>query len=128
MHATARRRSKGARTLGPGGQTRLAEAGVVCFFEKKPSGVKTKKKTQNVVFFRFSGRLARVRAGVYLDLSGCPGRLGPGERGDRDGEVERPRLPVLQFIIAAFSVHLMRNNNKDLNSNKRFNNFTNRLT
>ena len=41
----------------------------------------------------------------------------------------RPRqLPVLQFIIAAFSVHLMRNNNNDLNSNKRFNNFTNRLT
>ena len=38
------------------------------------------------------------------------------------------QLPVLQFIIAAFSVHLMRNNNKDLNSNKRFNNFTNRLT
>ena len=92
-------------------------------------GSKRKKKdAKHVDFFRFSGRLARIRAGVYLDLSGCPGRRGPGERGDRDLEVERPQLPVLQFIIAAFSVHLMRNNNKDLNSNKRFNNFTNRLT
>jgi len=113
--------------LGQGAKLGLQRL-VLFVFEKKPSGVKTKKKTQNVVFFRFSGRLARVRAGVYLDLSGCPGRLGPGERGDRDGEVERSRLPVLQFIIAAFSVHLMRNNNNDLNSNKRFNNFTNRLT
>jgi hypothetical protein len=32
------------------------------------------------------------------------------------------------FIAAFFSVHLMRNNNNDLKSNKRFNNFTNRLT
>ena len=121
----------GVRGRGPLGQgAKLGLQRLVLFvFEKKPSGVKTKKKTQkNVVFFRFSGRLARIRAGVYLDLSGCPGRLGPGERGDRDREVERSRLPVLQFIIAAFSVHLMRNNNNDLNSNKRFNNFTNRLT
>ena len=94
MHASARRRSKGARTLGPGGQTRLAEAGVVFVFEKKPSGVKTEEKdAKHVVFFRFSGRLARIRAGVYLDLSGCPGRRGPGERGDRDREVESPSCP-----------------------------------
>ena len=119
---------RGRGPLGQGAKLGLQRLVLLFVFEKKPSGVKTEEKTHNVVFFRFSGRLARIRAGVYLDLSGCPGRLGPGERGDRDREVERPQLPVLQFIIAAFSVHLMRNNNKDLNSNKRFNNFTNRLT
>ena len=109
----------GARALGPGGQARLAEAGDVTF-EKSRVGSKPTKTVG------FSGRLARVRAGVYRTLSGCPGWLGPEVRGSRD--LFQPQLPVLQFIIAAFSVHLMRNNNNDLNSNKRFNNFTNRLT
>lgn len=53
MHASARRRSKGARTLGPGGQTRLAEAGVVFVFEKKPSGVKTEEKDARRRVFPF---------------------------------------------------------------------------
>jgi len=84
------------------------------------------KNPRKVLRVGFSGRLARVRAGVYRTLSGCPGRLGPEGRGSRD--LFSAQLPVLRFIIAAFSVHLMRNNNNDLNSNKRFNNFTNRLT
>ena len=113
----------GARALGPGGQARLAEAGDVTFFEKSRVG---SKPTKTKLLVGFSGRLARVRAGVYRTLSGCPGWLGPEVRGSRD--LFQPQLPVLQFIIAAFSVHLMRNNNNDLNSNKRFNNFTNRLT
>lgn len=119
---------RGRGPLGQGAKLGLQRLVLFVFLRKAEWGQNEEKDARNVVFFRFSGRLARIRAGVYLDLSGCPGRLGPGERGDRDGEVERSRLPVLQFIIAAFSVHLMRNNNKDLNSNKRFNNFTNRLT
>jgi hypothetical protein len=129
VHASARRRSKLGADPWARGPNSACRGWCCCLFLRKSRvGSKRRKDARNVVFFRFSGRLARIRAGVYLDLSGCPGRLGPGERGDRDLEVERSRLPVLQFIIAAFSVHLMRNNNKDLNSNKRFNNFTNRLT
>merc|ERR1712079_752212 len=58
-----------ARTLGPGGQTRLAEAGVVCFLRKSRGGSKRRKRRKTSCFSVFSGRLARVRAGVYLDLS-----------------------------------------------------------
>jgi len=68
----------GARALGPGGQARLAEAGDVTFFEKSRVGSKPTKTVG------FSGRLARVRAGVYRTLSGCPGWLGPEVRGSRD--------------------------------------------
>jgi len=86
----------GVRGRGPLGQgAKLVQRLVLLLvFEKKPSGVKTEEKdAKHVVFFRFSGRLARIRAGVYLDLSGCPGRRGPGERGDRDREVESPSCP-----------------------------------
>ena len=68
----------GARALGPGGQARLAEAGDVTFFEKSRVGSKPTKTVG------FSGRLARVRAGVYRTLSGCPGWLGPEVRGSHD--------------------------------------------
>lgn len=84
---------RGRGPLGQGAKLGLQRLVLLFVFEKKPSGVKTEEKTQNVVFFRFSGRLARIRAGVYLDLSGCPGRRGPGERGDRDREVESPSCP-----------------------------------
>ena len=87
----------GVRGRGPSGQGAklgLQRLVLLVVFEKKPSGVKTEEKdAKHVVFFRFSGRLARIRAGVYLDLSGCPGRRGPGERGDRDREVESPSCP-----------------------------------
>jgi len=121
VHANARRRSFGARALGPGGHLGLQR--LVVLFEKSRVVFKNPRKVLSV---GFSGRLARVRAGVYRTLSGCPGRLGPEGRDSRD--LFSAQLPVLRFIIAAFSVHLMRNNNNDLNSNKRFNNFTNRLT
>jgi len=63
--------------LGQGAKTRLAEAGDVTF-EKSRVGSKPTKTVG------FSGRLARVRAGVYRTLSGCPGWLGPEVRGSRD--------------------------------------------
>jgi len=47
VHANARRRSFGARALGPGGQSRLAEAGGVKF-EKSRVG---SKPTKNLVGF-----------------------------------------------------------------------------
>jgi len=85
---------RGRGPLGQGAKLGLQRLVLLFVFEKKPSGVKTEEKdAKHVAFFRFSGRLARIRAGVYLDLSGCPGRLGPGERGDRDREVESPSCP-----------------------------------
>lgn len=85
---------RGRGPLGQGAKLGLQRLVLLLVFEKKPSGVKTEEKdAKHVVFFRFSGRLARIRAGVYLDLSGCPGRRGPGERGDRDREVESPSCP-----------------------------------
>lgn len=85
---------RGRGPLGQGAKLGLQRLVLLLVFEKKPSGVKTEEKdAKHVVFFRFSGRLARIRAGVYLDLSGCPGRRGPGERGDRDREVENPSCP-----------------------------------
>jgi len=78
VHANARRRSFGARALGPGGHLGLQRLVVV--FEKSRVGSKLEK----VVFSSFSGRLARARAGVYRTLSGCPGRLGPGGRASLD--------------------------------------------
>ena len=85
---------RGRGPLGQGAKLGLQRLVLLVVFEKKPSGVKTEEKdAKHVVFFRFSGRLARIRAGVYLDLSGCPGRRGPGERGDRDREVESPSCP-----------------------------------
>jgi len=85
---------RGRGPLGQGAKLGLQRLVLLFVFEKKPSGVKTEEKdAKHVVFFRFSGRLARIRAGVYLDLSGCPGRRGPGERGDRDREVESPSCP-----------------------------------
>ena len=100
------------------GPPRLAEAGGVKF-EKSRVGSKPASES-----------------GFFWTLGQGPRRrLSSPERvpwSARTGEERQSRsfsqLPVLQFIIAAFSVHLMRNNNKDLNSNKRFNNFTNRLT
>jgi len=85
---------RGRGPCGQGAKLGLQRLVLLLVFEKKPSGVKTEEKdAKHVVFFRFSGRLARIRAGVYLDLSGCPGRRGPGERGDRDREVESPSCP-----------------------------------
>lgn len=59
-------------------------------------------------------------------LERVPGAAGPEGRGSRLGAGHS--VPILHFLAAFFSVHLMRNNNNDLKSNKRFNNFTNRLT
>jgi len=64
------------------------------------------------------------RAGVDA-LSGCPGRR---DRGGGTVSWGGHSLPILHFLAAFFLLHLMRNNNNDLKSNKRFNNFTNRLT
>lgn len=84
---------RGRGPLGQGAKLGLQRLVLLLVFEKKPSGVKTEEKDAKRRVFHFSGRLARIRAGVYLDLSGCPGRRGPGERGDRDLEVENPSCP-----------------------------------
>ena len=85
---------RGRGPLGQGAKLGLQRLGLLFVFEKKAEwGQNGRKDAKHVVFFRFSGRLARIRAGVYLDLSGCPGRRGPGERGDRDREVESPSCP-----------------------------------
>jgi len=88
VHANARRRRFGARALGPGGHLGLQR--LVVLFEKSRVGSKPTE-----ISVGFSGRLARVRAGVYRTLSGCPGRLGPGRRSSRDlfsGPAARPSV------------------------------------
>jgi len=77
VHANARRRSFWARALGPGGHLGLQR--LVLLSLRKAEWVQNPLRKVD-----FSGRLARVRAGVYRTLSGCPGRLGPERRGSRD--------------------------------------------
>jgi len=84
---------RGRGPLGQGAKLGLQRLVLLFVFEKTEWGQNGRKDAKHVNFFRFSGRLARIRAGVYLDLSGCPGRRGPGERGDRDREVESPSCP-----------------------------------
>jgi len=76
VHANARRRSFRARALGPGGHLDLQRLVVLSL--RKVEWVQNPLRKVD-----FSGRLARVRAGVYRALSGCPGRLGPGRSGSR---------------------------------------------
>ena len=88
MHANARRRSFWARALGPGGHLGLQR--LVLLSLRKAEWVQNPLRKVD-----FSGRLARVRAGVYRTLSGCPGRLGPGRRSSRDlfsGPAARPSV------------------------------------
>lgn len=118
MHANARRRSFWARALGPGGHLGLQR--LVVLFEKSRVGSKPTKSFRGFFWTLGQGPRRRLSSPERVPWSARTGE----ERQSRSFS----QLPVLQFIIAAFSVHLMRNNNNDLNSNKRFNNFTNRLT
>lgn len=119
MHANARRRSFWARALGPGGHLGLQR--LVVLFEKSRVGSKPMKSSSWVFWTLGQGPRRRLSNPERVPWSARTGVEGQSRSFSA-------QLPVLQFIIAAFSVHLMRNNNNDLNSNKRFNNFTNRLT